>query len=366
MKKILLVFGTRPEAIKMAPLAKELDLNKELIEYKICITAQHREMLDQVMDLFGITAEYDLNIMKGEQTLEDITSAVLKGVKEVIIEYDPDIVLVHGDTTTSMAAALAAFYNKKKIGHVEAGLRTYDKYSPYPEEINRQIVDQLSDLYFAPTVTSKNNLLKEGHNPENIYVTGNTVIDAMKYTIKEDYSDDIIKWVGASKMVLITTHRRENLGKPMENIFQAINMITTKFKNVKFVFPVHFNPKVRMLAKKYLSDNAQVALIDPLDVNKFHNYMKRAHIIMTDSGGIQEEAPSLGKPVLVLRDTTERPEGVQAGTLKLVGTDSLPIYEEVERLLTDDECYNKMSLAQNPYGDGMASKRIVQTILNAE
>ena len=360
-KKILLIFGTRPEAIKMAPLALALKQYEEF-EYKICVTAQHREMLDQVMELFHLKADYDLDIMKTGQTLEDVTCEVLRGTGAVISDYDPDMILVHGDTTTSMAAAMASFYAQKSIGHVEAGLRTYDKYSPYPEEINRQIVDQLSDLYFAPTEVSKDNLLREGKPKEKIVVTGNTVIDAMKYTIENDYSDEIIKWVGKSKMILITTHRRENWGKPMENIFHAVNRLSGEFPDLKFVFPMHYNPKVRSVAKKILSSNEQIKLIDPLDVRKFHNYMKKSFLIMTDSGGIQEEAPSLGKPVLVLRDTTERLEGIEAGTLKLVGTECDNIYHAVKLLLTDEKEYKAMSDAVNPYGDGFASEKIIKAM----
>lgn len=360
-KKILLIFGTRPEAIKMAPLALALRQYEEF-EYKICVTAQHREMLDQVMELFHLKADYDLDIMKNGQTLEDVTCEVLRGTGAVINDYDPDMVLVHGDTTTSMAAAMAAFYAQKSIGHVEAGLRTYDKYSPYPEEINRQIVDQLGDLYFAPTEVSKANLLREGKVAEKIIVTGNTVIDAMKYTVQNDYSDEIIEWIGKSKMILITTHRRENLGEPMENIFHAVNKLSEEFSDLKFVFPMHYNPKVRSIAKKILSSNERIKLIDPLDVRKFHNYMKKSFLIMTDSGGIQEEAPSLGKPVLVLRDTTERPEGIDAGTLKLVGTECDNIYHAVKLLLTDEREYKAMSDAVNPYGDGFASEKIIKAI----
>lgn len=363
MKKVLLVFGTRPEAIKMAPLVIELKKQKSL-DVKVCITAQHREMLDQVMDVFNIKSDYDLNIMKKGQTLTDITSAVLEGVDEVIQEYIPDIVLVHGDTTTSMAASMAAFYNKKIIGHVEAGLRTYNKYSPYPEEINRQIVDQLADMYFAPTKQSEINLINEGRDKDKIHITGNTVIDAMKYTIDNKFSDDIIDWVGKDNhMILVTTHRRENIGKPMENIFTAINKLTNSFSNLRFVFPMHYNPQVRELAIKFMGNNNKVKLIEPLDVDKFHNYMKQSYLIMTDSGGIQEEAPSLGKPVLVLRNTTERPEGVEAGTLKLVGTDTEDIIYAVSELVKNTDSYNKMSKAINPYGDGTACKKIADVIV---
>ncbi len=363
MKKVLLVFGTRPEAIKMAPLVIELK-KKKCLDVKICITAQHREMLDQVMDVFDIESDYDLNIMKKGQTLTGITSAVLEGVDEVIKEYMPDIVLVHGDTTTSMAAAMAAFYNKKIIGHVEAGLRTYDKYSPYPEEVNRQIVDQLSDLYFAPTEQSSRNLINEGRDKDKIYITGNTVIDAMKYTIDNTFKDDITDWIGENnQMILVTTHRRENIGKPMENIFKAINKLTDSFSNLRFVFPMHYNPQVRELAIKIMGNNNKVKLIEPLDVDKFHNYMKQSYLIMTDSGGIQEEAPSIGKPVLVLRDTTERPEGVKAGTLKLVGTNEDDIFNAVSELVSNTDKYNKMAKAINPYGDGTACKKIADVIV---
>lgn len=345
----------------MAPLAIKLKKEKNF-KTEICLTAQHREMLDQVMETFRIQANYDLDIMKRGQTLADITCEVVVGVQNVIDACNPDIVLVHGDTTTSMAAAIAAFYKKIKIGHVEAGLRTYNKYSPYPEEMNRQIVDQLADLFFAPTIESKYNLINEGKDEANIFVTGNTVIDAMKYTIYEDFSDDVIKWVGESKMILITTHRRENIGEPMYNIFEAVNKLTVKYRDIKFVFPVHLNPQVRKIAKEVIGNNNKVRLIDPLDVEKFHNYMKKAYLIMTDSGGIQEEAPSLGIPVLVLRDTTERPEGLETGTLKLVGTRKENIYNSVSKLLDDRKEYDKMSQAHNPYGDGKACDRIIEAI----
>lgn len=361
--KVMSVFGTRPEAIKMAPLVKELESRKE-IESVVCVTAQHREMLDQVLETFKIKPKYDLNIMKKGQSLAEITSRVLTGVEEVIRKEKPDIVLVHGDTTTSFAAGLAAFYEQVAVGHVEAGLRTYDKYSPYPEEMNRQMVDCFTDLYFAPTDLSRDSLLKENKNKENIFVTGNTVIDAMKTTVSKDYKNEVIDWAGSNKLILLTAHRRENIGKPMENIFKAVNKITEEFKDVKVVYPVHLNPKVRDLANKAFKNNKSVKLIEPLDVFDFHNFENKAYIILTDSGGVQEEAPSLGKPVVVLRDTTERPEGVKAGTLVLAGTNEKDIYKITKDLILDkDNIFEKMSKASNPYGDGKASKRIVDIII---
>ena len=362
MIKVMSVFGTRPEAIKMAPLVKELESRDE-IDSIVCVTAQHREMLDQVLETFSIVPDYDLNIMKQGQTLGDITTRALNGLEKVICEVKPDIVLVHGDTTTTFAGALAAFYNQVDIGHVEAGLRTDNKYSPYPEEMNRQMVDCMTDMYFAPTELSKNNLLKENISEEKIYVTGNTAIDAMKVTVDRDYKNDIFDWVGDDRLILLTAHRRENLGEPMRNIFRAIKRIVLDFDDVKVVYPIHMNPKVREIANEILSGIDKVKIIEPLEVFDFHNFQNKSYIILTDSGGIQEEAPSLGKPVLVLRDTTERPEGIEAGTLKLVGTDENKIYEETKKLLTDNDEYNKMSKANNPYGDGFASKKIVDAII---
>lgn len=362
MKKVMSVFGTRPEAIKMAPLVKELE-KREGIESIVCVTAQHREMLDQVLKTFDIKPDYDLDIMKKGQTLSDITGRVLKGLEEVIIEAKPDILLVHGDTTTTFAAGLAAFYQQVAVGHVEAGLRTYDKYSPFPEEMNRQMVDCFTDLYFAPTDLSKENLIKEGKSEEKIFVTGNTVIDAMKTTVNEDYKNDILDWASDSRMILLTSHRRENLGKPMRNIFKAVDRITKEFDDIKVIYPIHLNPKVREIAKEVFDGNEKVKLIEPLEVFDFHNFQKASYLILSDSGGIQEEAPSLGKPVIVLRDTTERPEGIDAGTLVLAGTDEENVYRITKELLTNDEKYKKMSKAVNPYGDGHASERIVDEII---
>ncbi|MGF6376563.1 UDP-N-acetylglucosamine 2-epimerase (non-hydrolyzing) [Clostridiales Family XIII bacterium PM5-7] len=362
MIKILVVFGTRPEAIKMAPLVKELE-SRKAFETVVCITAQHREMLDQVLDLFQIQPQYDLNIMKQGQTLSEITSRALEGLENVVKEVQPDIVLVHGDTTTTFAGALAAFYQQVPVGHVEAGLRTWDKYSPFPEEMNRQMVDCVTDLYFAPTEQSKENLLAENRDEEKIYVTGNTVIDALNTTIQDDYTHPMLQWCGDNRLILLTAHRRENLGEPMRQIFKAVRKITENHPDVRVIYPVHMNPKVREVADEVLKGNEQIKLIQPLEALDFHNFMNRAHVILTDSGGIQEEAPSLGKPVLVLRNTTERPEGVEAGTLKLVGTDVDAVYRQVELLLNDQSAYEAMSKANNPYGDGLASKRIADEIL---
>ena len=363
MIKVMSIFGTRPEAIKMAPLVKELE-KRENIESIVCVTAQHREMLDQVLETFDIKPDYDLNIMKQGQTLADVTTRALTGLEEVIKEARPDIVLVHGDTTTTFAGALAAFYNQVAIGHVEAGLRTDNKYSPYPEEMNRQMVDRMTDMYFAPTEVSKNNLLQENISEDKIYVTGNTAIDAMKTTIKEDYNNEIFDWIGNDKLILLTAHRRENLGEPMRHIFKAVKRIVEEYPDVKVVYPIHLNPKVREVANEVFEGIDRVRLIEPLEVIDFHNFQNKSYIILTDSGGIQEEAPSLGKPVLVLRDTTERPEGIEAGTLKLVGTDEETIYRETKKLLDDKEEYNKMSHASNPYGDGFTSKYIVDAIID--
>lgn len=361
--RVLSIFGTRPEAIKMAPLVKELEKREE-IESVVCVTAQHREMLDQVLETFKIKPDYDLDIMKQGQTLGDITTRALNGLENVIKEVKPDIVLVHGDTTTTFAGALAAFYNQVRIGHVEAGLRTDNKYSPFPEEMNRQMVDRMTDMYFAPTNLSKENLLKENISEEKIYITGNTAIDAMKTTVKKDYNHSELSWIKPNeRMILLTAHRRENLGEPMKNIFKGIRRIVDEFSDVKVIYPIHLNPKVREVANEVFNNCDRVKLIEPLEVFDFHNFQNRAYIILTDSGGIQEEAPSLGKPVLVLRDTTERPEGIEAGTLKLVGTDEEIIYNETKRLLIDNKEYEKMSRASNPYGDGRASVRIVDAII---
>lgn len=363
-KKVLSIFGTRPEAIKMAPVVKELE-QREDIDSVVCVSAQHRDMLDQVLEVFKITPDYDLNIMKPGQTLTHITAEVLKGFEDVVAKEKPDLVLVHGDTTTAMAASLAAFYQQVEVGHVEAGLRTYDKYSPFPEEMNRQIIDCIADYLFAPTELSKANLEKHLNKDQKIVVTGNTAIDALKTTVREDYEDNNLKWAQGSRLILVTAHRRENLGEPMRRIFRAIKRLTDDFYDVKVIYPVHLNPKVQEVANEILGDNDKIRLIKPLDVLDFHNFMERAYIIMSDSGGIQEEAPSLGKPVLVLRNTTERPEGIEAGTLKLVGTNEDEIYNEASTLLKDDVSYKRMSEAKNPYGDGTASKRIVDTILGA-
>ena len=362
MIKVMTVFGTRPEAIKMAPLVKELKSRKE-IECIVCVTAQHRQMLDQVLEVFEIKPDYDLDIMRQGQTLSDITSRALIGLEDVIKKEQPNIVLVHGDTTTTFAGALAAFYSQVDIGHVEAGLRTWNKYSPYPEEMNRQMVGVLADMHFAPTENSKNSLLKEGKKAENIFVTGNTAIDALATTVNPDYKNPIFDWVGNDKLILLTAHRRENLGEPMRHMFRAIKRIVDEFSDVKVVYPVHLNPRVREVADEILGNDDKIKLIEPLEVIDFHNFIAKSHIILTDSGGIQEEAPSLGKPVLVLRDTTERPEGITAGTLKLVGTDENVIYAETKKLLTDKSEYDKMSKASNPYGDGKASQRIVDEII---
>lgn len=361
--KVMSIFGTRPEAIKMAPLVKELERRKE-IESIVCVTAQHRQMLDQVLETFNIKPDYDLNIMKQGQSLSEITSRALTGLESVIKDVKPDIVLVHGDTTTTFAGALATFYNQVAIGHVEAGLRTYDKYSPFPEEMNRQMVDCMTDLYFAPTTISKENLLKEDIQEEKIFVTGNTAIDAMSTTVKNDYTHPELEWIKPNeKMILLTAHRRENLDEPMRHIFKAIRRIVDEFDDVKVIYPIHLNPLVRNVANEVFAGCDKVKLIEPLEVFDFHNFQNKSYIILTDSGGIQEEAPSLGKPVLVLRDTTERPEGISAGTLKLVGTDEETIYAETKKLLTDNKEYEKMSHASNPYGDGHASERIVDAII---
>lgn len=360
--KVMTVFGTRPEAIKMAPLVKELESRKQ-IESIVCVTAQHRQMLDQVLYTFNIKPDYDLNIMKQGQTLVDITSRALISLDKVIKEVKPDIVLVHGDTTTTLAGSLAAFYNQVAVGHVEAGLRTHDKYSPFPEEVNRQVTGIVADMHFSPTETAKKNLIAENKSEETIYVTGNTAIDALKTTVKEEYTHPVIEKLNGDKMILLTAHRRENLGQNMKNMFNAINRVLKEFDDVQVVYPIHMNPLVRKIANDVFGDNGRVYLIEPLEVLDFHNFLNKAHIIMTDSGGIQEEAPSLGKPVLVLRDTTERPEGVEAGTLRLAGVEEETIYNMTKELLTNEEVYKSMSTASNPYGDGHASERIVKKIL---
>ena len=360
--KVLSVFGTRPEAIKMAPVVKELE-SREGITSVVCVSAQHRGMLDQVLNVFKIKPDYDLDIMKPGQTLTHITAEVLKGIEEVIIKEKPDLVLVHGDTTTAMAAALAAFYQQVPVGHVEAGLRTYDKYSPFPEEMNRQIIDRIADYLFAPTETSKENLGERMNKGQKIFVTGNTAIDALKTTVSGDYSHPDLEWANGARLILMTAHRRENLGEPMRKMFTAIKRIVDEFPDVKVIYPVHLNPKVQEMASEVLGNDERIRLIEPLDVLDFHNFMERAYFIMSDSGGVQEEAPSLGKPVLVLRDTTERPEGIDAGTLKLVGTETDDVYREAKGLLINKDEYERMAQAKNPYGDGFASKYIVDAIL---
>lgn len=359
--KVLVVFGTRPEAIKMCPVIKELK-KRDNVECIVCLTGQHKEMLNQVMEAFKIKEDYNLRIMQQNQTLSMITSNILEKIEEVIKTEKPDIMLVHGDTSSSFAAALSAFYNGIPVGHVEAGLRTYNIHSPYPEEFNRQVVDLITELYFAPTEYAKKQLLNEGKNTEKIYITGNTVIDALRTTVKADYEHEIMKWAGDSRVILVTAHRRENIGQPMKNIFNAIRRVTDECENVKVVYPIHKNPKVREIANSIFKGHDRIRLIEPLDVFDFHNFMNKSYLILTDSGGIQEEAPSLGKPVLVMRDTTERPEGVTAGTLKLVGTSEESIYRETLKLLSDEKEYKKMSHACNPYGDGHASERIADII----
>lgn len=358
----MVVFGTRPEAIKMCPVIKELYKHKEM-ETVVVVTGQHRQMLDQVLDAFEIKPDYDLSIMRDGQTLFDITNAVLDGMRKLLNDIQPDLVMVHGDTTTSFAASLAAFYMDIKVAHVEAGLRTYDINAPYPEEFNRQTVGIISSFNFAPTETAKDNLLREGKKENSIWVTGNTVIDALKTTIREGYNHPELEWCKGKKMVLITAHRRENLGEPMRRIFRAIKRVLDEHEDVRAIYPVHMNPKVREVCNEVFGDDDRIHLIEPLDVIDFHNFMNASYLILTDSGGVQEEAPSLGKPVLVLRDTTERPEGIEAGTVKLVGTNEERVYSEFCLLLDSREEYEKMAKAKNPYGDGFASKRIVREIL---
>lgn len=360
--KVMTIFGTRPEAIKMAPLVLELNKRSEEFESIVTVTAQHREMLDQVLRVFDITPDHDLNIMKDRQTLMDVTTRGLQGLDQVMKEVQPDIVLVHGDTTTTFIAGLAAFYNQIKVGHVEAGLRTWNKYSPYPEEMNRQLTGVLADLHFAPTTKSAHNLLQENKKEETLFITGNTAIDALKTTVLEEYSHPVLDRVGNDRLILLTAHRRENLGEPMRNMFRAIKRIVEEHDDVQVVYPVHLNPVVRELADEVLGNDPRIQLIEPLEVVDFHNFASRAHIILTDSGGVQEEAPSLGVPVLVLRDTTERPEGIEAGTLKLAGVEEETIYSLAKELLTNEEEYARMSKASNPYGDGFASKRIADAI----
>lgn len=361
MKKVMLVFGTRPEAIKMCPLVNELKKRKG-IKTIVCVTGQHRQMLDQVLEAFGVVPDYDLSIMKDKQTLFDITTNILERIKSVLEEVVPDVVLVHGDTSTTFVTALACFYLQIPVGHVEAGLRTYNIYSPFPEEFNRQAVGIIAKYNFAPTELSKNNLIKEGKNPESIFVTGNTAIDALKTTVRADYQHPELSWTEGSRLITITAHRRENLGEPMHHMFRAIRRIMDEHPDVKAIYPIHMNPVVRKAASEELGGCDRIHIIDPLEVLDFHNFLARSYLILTDSGGIQEEAPSLGKPVLVMRDTTERPEGIAAGTLKLVGTDEEVIYKNFKELLENKEAYEKMSKASNPYGDGHASERIADIL----
>ena len=361
MKKVMLVFGTRPEAIKMCPLVNECKKRAGLTTV-VCVTGQHRQMLDQVLDAFGVVPDYDLSIMKEKQTLFDITTNILNRIKAVLEEVKPDVVLVHGDTSTTFVTALACFYLQIPVGHVEAGLRTYNIYSPYPEEFNRQAVGIISAYNFAPTELSRQNLLKEGKRPESIYVTGNTAIDALKTTVREDYTHPELEWAKDSRLILITAHRRENLGEPMKNMFRAIRRVMDEHPDVKAIYPIHMNPVVRQTADEILGGEERIRIIEPLEVLDFHNFLAKSYLILTDSGGIQEEAPSLGKPVLVMRTTTERPEGIAAGTLKLVGTDEEVIYENFRRLLEEESEYAKMSNASNPYGDGFACKRIADIL----
>lgn len=359
--KVMTIFGTRPEAIKMAPLVLEFQKHPEFFTPIVAVTAQHRQMLDQVLDLFSIQPDYDLNIMKDRQTLADITTKALSGLDRVMKEAEPDIVLVHGDTTTTFAASLAAYYNQIIIGHVEAGLRTWNKYSPYPEEMNRQLTGTLADLHFAPTLQAEQNLVQE-HKTNHIFVTGNTATDALKTTVQAAYSHPVLSALGEDRLVLLTAHRRENVGEPMRNIFRAVKRIVMEQEDVQVVYPVHLNPAVRELAEEILGNDPRIHLIEPLDALDFHNFAARAYLILTDSGGIQEEAPSLGVPVLVLRDTTERPEGIAAGTLRLAGTDEETVYKLTHELLTNPNEHDKMSKASNPYGDGHASERIAKAI----
>ncbi len=361
MKKIMLVFGTRPEAIKMCPLVNELKTRAEL-DTKVCVTGQHRQMLDQVLEAFHVTPDYDLSIMKDKQTLFDVTVNILERIKAVLETEKPDVVLVHGDTSTTFVTALACYYLQIPVGHVEAGLRTYNIYSPYPEEFNRQAVGIIAKYNFAPTELSKENLLREGKDPDSIYVTGNTAIDALKTTVREDFTHPVLTWAQGSRLIVITAHRRENLGEPMHHMFRAIRRIMDSHPDVKAVYPIHMNPVVRKAAEEELGGCERIKIIEPLEVLEFHNLLARSYLILTDSGGIQEEAPSLGKPVLVMRDTTERPEGIKAGTLKLVGTDETTIYENFNRLLSDKEAYDAMAKASNPYGDGHACRRIADIL----
>ena len=365
MKHIMLIFGTRPEAIKMCPLINELK-SRTGVRISVCVTGQHRTMLHQVLEAFCVVPDFDLSIMKEKQTLFEITTNILDKIRRILEMEKPDLVLVHGDTTTTFASALACFYLQIPVGHVEAGLRTYNLSSPYPEEFNRQAVSIVATYHFAPTEAAKQNLLKEGKNPTTIHVTGNTAIDALKTTVREDYSHEQLEWASDSRLILLTAHRRENLGEPMRQMFYAIKRIIKEYPDVKVIYPIHLNPLVRNLADNVFKDEDRIRLIEPLDVLDFHNFLARAYLVLTDSGGIQEEAPTLGKPVLVMRDTTERPEGVLAGTLWLVGTEEESIYHSIRKLLNDESTYDKMSKASNPYGDGFASKRIADILLKGQ
>jgi UDP-N-acetylglucosamine 2-epimerase (non-hydrolysing) len=362
--KVMTIFGTRPEAIKMAPLILELQKHPEQIESLVCVTAQHRQMLDQVLEVFNITPDFDLDVMKDRQTLNELTIRVLQGLDPIFREAQPDLVLVHGDTLTTFVASYSAFMQQIQVGHVEAGLRTWNKLSPFPEEMNRQLTGVLADLHFAPTSWSEANLTRENKNKDMIYTTGNTVTDVFQYTVKKDYAHDVLDWVGDRRLILMTAHRREAQGEPHRRIFKAVRQLADEFEDIAIVYPVHPSPAVREPAHEMLGDHPRIKLIDPLDVVDLHNFYPHTHMILTDSGGLQEEAPSFGVPVLVLRDTTERPEGIEAGTLELVGTDDEVIYAKAKQLLTDEASYTKMSQAANPYGDGHASERIVQAILH--
>ena len=361
MKKVMLVFGTRPEAIKMCPLVNELK-RRDTIETIVCVTGQHRQMLDQVLEAFDVVPDYDLSIMKDRQTLFDVTTNILNSIKSVLEEVKPDVVLVHGDTSTTFVTALACFYLQIPVGHVEAGLRTYNIYSPYPEEFNRQAVSIISKYNFAPTTLSRDNLIKEGKDPDSIYITGNTAIDALKTTVRDDYHNEYLDWAEGSRLIMITAHRRENLGEPMVHMFRAIRRVMDEHPDIKAIYPIHMNPAVRAIANEELAGCDRIKIIEPLEVVDFHNFLAKSYLIITDSGGIQEEAPSLGKPVLVMRDTTERPEGIAAGTLKLVGTDEEVIYHNFSKLLADKAAYDKMAHASNPYGDGHACERIADIL----
>lgn len=363
MKKIMLVFGTRPEAIKMCPLVKELK-NRSELDTVVCVTGQHRQMLDQVLNAFEVLPDYDLSVMKDKQTLFDVTVNILDRMKTVLEEVKPDVVLVHGDTSTTFVTSLACFYMQIPVGHVEAGLRTYNIYSPFPEEFNRQATGIIATFNFAPTELAKENLLKEGKKPETVYVTGNTAIDALKTTVRKDYHHELFDWLGNDRLIMLTAHRRENLGQPLRNMFRAIKRIVDEHKDIRVIYPIHMNPLVREAAAEVFGNQDRINIIEPLEVIDFHNFLNRSYMILTDSGGIQEEAPSLGKPVLVMRDTTERPEGIAAGTLKLVGTEEETIYSTFKELLNNKEEYEKMSRASNPYGDGTACKQIVNILVD--